>query len=69
MPKTPENERQCLYCSNQAIETESRVLINCDPYTSEREELSNIVATIIPDIIILTNDDIFLCLCQIRTQL
>ncbi len=51
-----------LYCLTQAMETESLFLINCDLYTSEREEMFNTVARIIPDIIILTNDDIFVML-------
>ncbi len=58
--KTPENERKCLYCLTQAIETESHFLLNCDLYTSEREELLNIVIIIISDIIILGNDETFI---------
>ncbi len=42
------------------IETESHFLINCDLYRSEIEELLNTVTKIIPGIIILTNDDIFM---------
>ncbi len=61
-PKTPENERKCLYCLTQAIETESHFLLNCDLYTSKREELLNTVIIIISDIIILANNENFITL-------
>ncbi len=46
----------------QAIETESHFLLNCELYTSQREELLNTVIIIIPDIIILANDEKFITL-------
>ncbi len=50
------------FCLTQAIETESHFLLNCDLHTSERQELLNTVIIIIPDIIILANDEKFITL-------
>ncbi len=61
-PKTTANEIICLYCLTQVIETESHFLFNCDLCTSERKELLNIVAKIIPDINILTNCEKYIML-------
>ena len=38
-PKTPANERLCLYCPSQSVEDESHFLLNCNLYSQERSEL------------------------------
>jgi hypothetical protein len=39
IPKTPINERLCIYCSSQTVENESHFLLECNLYRPQREEL------------------------------
>ena len=48
-PKTPENERLCLYCSSQSVENEIHFLLKCNHYIQERSELLDVIKLYVQD--------------------
>ena len=67
-PKTPENERICLYCDSQVIESESHFILGCDLYRGERDILMNTLVTNAPDLLTLSNDEQFLRIMTIKEK-
>ena len=61
-PKTPEQERKCIYCSNHSVENEPHFLLVCDLYTNERAELIKDVINYIPNLMDLSNEEKFIML-------
>jgi len=65
-PKTPVNNRKCLYCQNDNIESEQHFLLKCSLYTNERIELITKIKTLIPDIDNLEERDKFISIMSNR---
>ncbi len=54
-PQTPENDRLCLHCQAQTVESESHFLLNCDLYRLEHAELMRKLPENILDISVMIN--------------
>ena len=67
-PKTPENERICIYCTSQAIESESHFLLNCNLYNNERKELLEMITRYLPDFISTPNTQKFVMLMSAKEK-
>jgi len=48
-PKTPVEERLCLYCNSESVENEQHFLLECTNYSEERSSLLDAVNTQIAD--------------------
>ena len=58
-PKTPINNRTCLYCKNHLIENEIHFLLECPMYDAERQILLTSVSPFLPGIDNTTNETKF----------
>jgi hypothetical protein len=58
-PKTPEEDRLCIYCSDNAVEDEIHFMIDCPYYTNERFILMQEISNLIPNLTILNSHDKF----------
>jgi hypothetical protein len=50
-PKTPEEDRLCIYCNKNEVENEIHFLINCPNYTQERIQLLEEISPLIPNLL------------------
>ena len=48
-PKTPIENRLCIHCTQNEVETEKHFLLNCSLYNNERQNLLESIRHIIPD--------------------
>ena len=58
-PKMPANDRMCIYCTSQAVETESHFLLVCSLFIKERRELLEKINIYLPDLNYVTNEQKF----------
>ncbi len=58
-PKTPINDRICIYCTSQTVESESHFLLECSLYIMERRELVERITNYLPDFNYISNEQKF----------
>ncbi len=63
--KVPVNDRMCIYCTSQAVETESHFLLECSLFIKERMDFLEKVNIYQPDTNDATNEQKFLAIISI----